>query len=80
MTDKLTIEQLRERFEEIYKSIQRGVYDNGGFMSHYVFRRRLGLLVLGEYLPQYDSLSKEEKQNFGFDVDGLVRKVMDYVG
>ena len=75
--EKYNSEQLRKKFQEIDKSIKSRAYENEGFMAHNVFRKRLGLIVFGEYLPQYDALSDEDKQNFGFDVDGLVKKVKD---
>lgn len=72
---KLTPEQLRERFEGWDKSIKSGAYENGGVMSHPVYRRRLGFVVLGGLYPQYEELSEEEKKNFGFDVEGLMKKI-----
>jgi hypothetical protein len=70
---KLTAEQLRSKFAEIDKSIDDGKYEN----AHPVFKKRVALMVLGEYLPQYDALPEEEKQNFGFDVKGLTKKVTE---
>lgn len=75
MTDKLTPEQLQNKFEEIGKNVDAGRYVD----APKVYKKRVALLVLGEYLPQYDALSDDEKQNFGFDVNGLVKKVKDLV-
>lgn len=75
--EKMTIEELREGFKRFAKDIDSGAYSPGGYLANSVMKRYMAMQIFGRYYPQYDTLSTEEKQNFGFDVEGLVQKVKD---
>ncbi len=73
MSDKLTPQQLREKFVDLDKRISAGEY----FNTHRVYVRSMAFQFFGEYMPQYDSLSKEEREEFGVNVVDLTKKVSE---
>lgn len=74
MSNYLTVEKLRDKFEEIDTGINSGEYGPNGTLSSPVLRRQLGIIFVG-YFDQYNRLPNEDKEGFGFDVDSLFLKV-----
>lgn len=78
----LAPEELRKRFESINESVRAGHYYEGRTMANPILRRKLGLISLarlGCLYWQYQNLSERERREFGFDVEGLIKKVRGYI-
>ena len=80
--NKYTLEQFA-RFNELYQKLVEidktiDKYMTNGALQHPSLKKRIALLALGEYLPNYErEVPEEVREAFGFDKEGLVKKVND---